>query len=87
MYDFYGVLEKLTNNAGVKPPDRYHEWIRMCREYRHLMMLKRGGRATAYDSSGAQGTKPGELAIECPACPRPGINLPEDWEDTPPEKQ
>ncbi|KAJ7822848.1 hypothetical protein B0H13DRAFT_2241584 [Mycena leptocephala] len=38
MYDFYG------------PPDRYHEWIRMCREYRHLLMLKRGGRATAYDS-------------------------------------
>ncbi|KAJ7805539.1 hypothetical protein B0H13DRAFT_2244255 [Mycena leptocephala] len=37
--------------------------------------------------SGAQGTKPGELAIECPACPRPGINLPEGWEDTPPEKQ
>ncbi|KAJ7865989.1 hypothetical protein B0H13DRAFT_1636845, partial [Mycena leptocephala] len=87
MYDFYGVLEKLTNNAGVKPPDRYHEWIRMCREYRHLLMLKRGGRATAYDSSGAEGTKPGELAIQCPACPRPGVNLPEGWEDTPPEKQ
>ncbi|KAJ7846652.1 hypothetical protein B0H13DRAFT_1646562, partial [Mycena leptocephala] len=87
MYDFYGVLEKLTNNAGVKLPDRYHEWIRMCREYWHLMLLKRGARAMAYDSSGAQGTKPGELAIECPACPRPGINLPEGWEDTPPAKQ
>ncbi|KAJ6458733.1 hypothetical protein C8R45DRAFT_1109846 [Mycena sanguinolenta] len=25
MYDFYGVLEKLTNNTGIKPPDRYHK--------------------------------------------------------------
>ncbi|KAJ7684861.1 hypothetical protein DFH06DRAFT_970627, partial [Mycena polygramma] len=87
MYDFYGVLEKLTSNVGVKPPDRYHEWIRMCREYRHLMMLKRGGRLVAYNPSGAAGTKPGELAIECPACPRPGINLPEGWENAPPEKR
>ncbi|KAJ7028207.1 hypothetical protein C8F04DRAFT_1291706 [Mycena alexandri] len=23
----------------------------------------------------------GSLAIECPACPRPGVNLPEDWEN------
>ncbi|KAJ7664081.1 hypothetical protein B0H17DRAFT_1211495 [Mycena rosella] len=25
MYDCYGVLKKLTDNTGVKPPDRYHE--------------------------------------------------------------
>jgi hypothetical protein len=87
MYDFYGVLEKLTNNTGVKPPDRYTEFIRLCKEYRHSMMLKRGGRSPAYDSSGAEGTKSGELAIECPACPRPGINLPEGWEDAAPEQR
>ncbi|KAJ7858428.1 hypothetical protein B0H13DRAFT_1640476 [Mycena leptocephala] len=87
MYDFYGVLEKLTNNTGVKPPDRYTEFIRMCKEYRHSMMLKRGGRSLAYDSSGAEGTRSGELAIECPACPRPGINLPEGWEDAAPEQR
>ncbi|KAF7349568.1 CxC2 domain-containing protein [Mycena sanguinolenta] len=81
MYDFYGVLEKLTDNTGIKPPDRYHEWIRMCREFRHLMLLKRGGRALAYSTSGVDGTQQGELAIECPACPRPGVNLPEGWED------
>ncbi|KAF8214211.1 hypothetical protein K438DRAFT_1563306 [Mycena galopus ATCC 62051] len=69
MYDFYGVLEKLTDNTGIKTPDRYHEWIRMCREFRHLMLLKRGGRATAYEASGVNGTKQGELAINYPACP------------------
>jgi hypothetical protein len=25
----------------------------------------------------------GELAIFCPACPQPGINLPDDWRDDP----
>ncbi|KAJ7912879.1 hypothetical protein B0H13DRAFT_2326934 [Mycena leptocephala] len=87
MYDFYGVLEKLTNNVGVKPPDRYAEFIRLCKEYWHSMMLKHSGRSPAYDSSGAEGTKSGELAIECPACPRPGINLPEGWEDVAPEQR
>ncbi|KAJ6458475.1 hypothetical protein C8R45DRAFT_1056282 [Mycena sanguinolenta] len=64
MYDFYGVLEKLTNNTGIKPPDRYHKWIRMCQEFRHLMLLKRRGRATAYSVSGVEGTQQGELAIQ-----------------------
>ena len=47
-------------------------------------MLKRGGRG--YGLCGVEGTDPGELAVDCPACPRPGINLPEDWESAP-EKQ
>ncbi|KAJ6584551.1 hypothetical protein B0H19DRAFT_1206369 [Mycena capillaripes] len=85
IYDFYGALEKLTNNKGVKPPDRYQAFIRMCREWAHLMLLKRGGRA--HDPSGAVGTKSGELAVLCPACPDPEVNLPVDWEKVPREKQ
>ncbi|KAJ7479904.1 hypothetical protein FB451DRAFT_1395461 [Mycena latifolia] len=80
MYDYYGVLEKLTDNTGIKPPDHYHEWIRMCRKYRHIMLLKCCGQAAAYTMMSMGGTAPGELAIECPACPRPGVNLPEGWE-------
>jgi hypothetical protein len=80
MYNFYKILENLTDATGIKPPDCNKEWIHMCREYRHAMMLKRGGRAPAYDAAGAEGTKQGELAIRCPACPRPGVNLPEGWE-------
>ncbi|KAJ6512449.1 hypothetical protein C8R45DRAFT_813144, partial [Mycena sanguinolenta] len=87
MYDYYGVLEKLTDNTGIKPPDRYHKWIRMCREFRHLMLLKRGGRAMAYSALGVDGTRQGELAIECPACPRPNINLPVGWQDVPLEQR
>ncbi|KAJ7642651.1 hypothetical protein DFH06DRAFT_999477, partial [Mycena polygramma] len=83
MYDFYTALERLTDGTGAKPPHRYREFLRMVREYRHLLMLKRGGRGHA--QSGVNGTMAGELAIRCPACPRPGINLPNDWEQAPPE--
>ena len=27
--------------------------------------------------------QPGGLAIFCPACPQPGINLPEEWDQDP----
>jgi hypothetical protein len=46
-------------------------------------MLKQAGQA--HDPSGVKGTKPGELAVICQACPLPGINLPEGWENVPPE--
>lgn len=78
MYDFYQTMEKMTRNDGEKPPDRYQVFIRICREYRHLMMLKRVGRGHVHDPNAA--TKPGQCAVECPACPRPGINLLDDWE-------
>jgi hypothetical protein len=32
------------------------------------------------DENGIAATPHGALAIECPACPHPGKNLPEDWE-------
>ena len=41
-------------------------------------MLKRAGRGQ--DPAGAGATAPGELAVECLACPHPGRNLSEGWE-------
>lgn len=55
------------------------------RQWRHLKLLQRGGRA--HDPEGVDGTKEGSLAVECPACPQPGRNLPEGWEDLPPEQR
>ncbi|KDR84217.1 hypothetical protein GALMADRAFT_54716 [Galerina marginata CBS 339.88] len=81
-YDFYRSLEKLTNNTGIDPPkSRYRALLRMVLQWRHLKLLKRGGRG--HDSSGVAGTKPGELALRCPSCPIPGVNLPEGWEEAP----
>jgi hypothetical protein len=53
----------------------------MVREWRNLKMLKRAGRG--HDFSGVDGTAEGECALLCPACPHPGINLPDGWEDMP----
>jgi hypothetical protein len=84
-YDFYSVLERLTDNTGNKPPNRYQVFLRMVRQYRHLLMLKRAGRG--HDPAGVWGTAPGELALKCPVCPDPKVNLPEGWENAPPEDQ
>lgn len=44
-------------------------------------MAKRAGRG--HDSAGANATSPGECALLCPACPHPGKNLPDNWENAP----
>ncbi|KAK7018531.1 CxC2 domain-containing protein [Favolaschia claudopus] len=85
MYDFYTTLAKITDATGAMLVNRYREFLRITREYRHLLLLKRGGRGHA--PSGVNGTQPGELAIQCPACPRPDVNLPADWESAPPESR
>ena len=41
-------------------------------------MAKRGGHS--YDPTGIGGMSPGELAVRCPACPIPSINLPPNWQ-------
>lgn len=58
--------------------DRIKAFMRVVREWRHLKMLKRGGRG--FDAEGVKATKPGELAVKCPACPQPSVNLPENWD-------
>ncbi|KAJ7088319.1 hypothetical protein C8R44DRAFT_751892 [Mycena epipterygia] len=87
--------KKKKKKATMQPPaqddgteemkDRYHEFLRMTQEWRHLQMLKRAGRG--HDPAGVAGTRQGECALLCPACPQPGKNLPPDWADAPEEKQ
>ncbi|KAJ7606921.1 hypothetical protein FB45DRAFT_1011540 [Roridomyces roridus] len=60
-YDFYGVLQKLTDNTGGKVADRYAPLLRMVREWAHLQMLKRGG--MAHEAGGVDATTAGALAV------------------------
>ncbi|SJL15638.1 uncharacterized protein ARMOST_19142 [Armillaria ostoyae] len=77
-YEFYHTLVRLTDNSGMHaPPDRYQAFLQVLREWRHIRALKRFGRG--HEPGGIQGTKQGELAFCCPACPQPSINLPPDW--------
>ncbi|KAJ7447499.1 hypothetical protein B0H11DRAFT_2162118 [Mycena galericulata] len=84
--EFYNSLARETDNSGTEPVrDRYDEFLRMTREWRHLQMLKRAGRG--HDPTGMEGTKAGECALLCPACPQPGKNLPPNWKNAPKEKR
>ncbi|KAF7441031.1 hypothetical protein PC9H_001380 [Pleurotus ostreatus] len=81
-YDFYLSIERKTNNAGTKDlQSRYDQFLSCVRQFRHLRMLKRAG--LGMDMVPVSSTKPGSYAVECPACPHPGINLPDGWEREP----
>ncbi|KAH0826244.1 hypothetical protein J3R83DRAFT_5708 [Lanmaoa asiatica] len=65
--------------------DRYEQFLRIIREWRHLKMLKRSGRG--HDPAGVQHTQEGECCVLCPACPQPGKNLPDNWDKVSKDKQ
>jgi hypothetical protein len=52
----------------------------MQREYRYIKLLKRSGRG--HHETGVEGTRPGELAVDCRACPQPWTT-PEDISQVP----
>ncbi|SJL11239.1 uncharacterized protein ARMOST_14642 [Armillaria ostoyae] len=85
-YEFYHTLVRLTDNTGTcQPPSRFQAFMRMVREWHYLKLLKRMLDKSPRDCKGLTPGKlpipPGSLAVKCPACPWPGINLEEDWED------
>ncbi|KAJ3509664.1 hypothetical protein NMY22_g16220 [Coprinellus aureogranulatus] len=76
-YDYYTLLRQsdlLKLGPRISQLNNLNIAIRL---WRHLQSLKRSGRA--HDPQGASATKPGELMVECPACPHPDKNLPNDW--------
>ncbi|KAG6828010.1 hypothetical protein H0H92_009670 [Tricholoma furcatifolium] len=82
-FEFYQSLSRLSDNTGT---EMVKGFLLMVRQWRYLRMMKRAGRG--HDPDGAvAGTKEGECAILCPACPQPGINLPDGWQLAPSDKQ
>ncbi|KAG8939355.1 hypothetical protein FRC04_006635 [Tulasnella sp. 424] len=77
-YDYHKALLHLTDNVLPQSiPSAYHQFVDAIRQWRVLIMLRRAGKQKSTD------LQDGELAVACPACPRPGINLPPGWEDNP----
>ncbi|KAH6890716.1 hypothetical protein BKA70DRAFT_1120446 [Coprinopsis sp. MPI-PUGE-AT-0042] len=86
VYDFHHALVRRTNNTGTrKVPDRYNALLCIVHVWRHVRCMKRHGRG--HDPSGVQGTRPGECAVRCPACPYPKINLPANYENCLPSER
>ncbi|KAF7982026.1 hypothetical protein HWV62_30278 [Athelia sp. TMB] len=79
-FALYNTLSRATDNTGtVPPPDRYPSFMRMVREWRHIKLLKRAGRAHNPQGPGPSSSTQGDCAVICPACPHPGRNIPDDW--------
>ncbi|KAK0502087.1 hypothetical protein EDD18DRAFT_1100581 [Armillaria luteobubalina] len=88
-YEYYHSLVHLTNNTGVTAPsDNFDAFICVTHKWSFIRLLKRAG--IGNDLGGWKAAKPGSCAVECLACPRPGVNIPERvdpdgpnaWEDT-----
>ncbi|KAK7694425.1 hypothetical protein QCA50_001611 [Cerrena zonata] len=76
----YQKLTRLTSNAfPTMVPNRYRELMMISRQWRNLKSRQRAG----YAYRRADAIPAGGLALFCPTCPQPGVNLPEDWIDDP----
>src|SRR6201999_1462923 len=81
-YQFSQLLRRLTlPGAPADVANLYNEFRRMSRLWRWIKRLQSAG-YTHQDKSPQQ-VSTGDLANFCPACPQPGINLPEAWQHDP----
>ncbi|KAF8195150.1 hypothetical protein K438DRAFT_1968480 [Mycena galopus ATCC 62051] len=87
VYHFFNALAKITDNTGSQAfRRRYQLALRAVHQLRNLCALKCGGMGNDPDRRSTE-TRDGELAVDCLACPKAGVNLPSEWEKTPPEKR
>ncbi|KAG2127671.1 hypothetical protein DEU56DRAFT_758558 [Suillus clintonianus] len=69
--NYYSKICRLTSSIfPLMVPDRYRELMRAARQWRQCKLCKWHGFAHKDDKP-----KDGDLALFCPACPQPGINL------------
>jgi hypothetical protein len=81
-YQYWQKLTRLSSHGGTTEViDLYRELRRLSRQWRHLKKMKWAG--FGHEAKDADQPAPGELAIFCPTCPQPGINLPPDWQADP----
>ncbi|KAK0219931.1 hypothetical protein IW262DRAFT_1448408 [Armillaria fumosa] len=73
VYKYHNALKHLTDATGIlRLKCKYKSLIHLVRQFAHIKLMQHAA---------------GELALQCPACPQPGINLPADWDSAPPEYQ
>jgi len=79
-YQFYHLLKRLTNPMDpATVVNLYREFRRMSRIWRWMKRLKWAGYGN--NKKMASEVSAGELSVFCPACPQPGINIPENWKE------
>ncbi|KAH9018398.1 hypothetical protein EDB85DRAFT_1873822 [Lactarius pseudohatsudake] len=74
---YYSKLQSITNRMFPHHvPNLYKQLLRASRQWRDLQNRIQSGLGHQHDRNSAND---GSMAIFCPACPQPGINLPDDW--------
>ncbi|KAH9030738.1 hypothetical protein EDB85DRAFT_1866206 [Lactarius pseudohatsudake] len=74
---YYSKLQSITNRMFPHHvPNLYKQLLRASRQWRDLKNRIQSG--LGHQNGGIPATD-GSMAIFCPACPQPGINLPDDW--------
>lgn len=81
------VSSIIFHTANHYLQDLLDAFMLMAREWRHLKMLKRAGRAYDPSDDRVGNTPAGSLAIPCRACPQPGMNIPLDLDAVEPSKR
>ncbi|KAI0686970.1 hypothetical protein C8Q76DRAFT_635860 [Earliella scabrosa] len=72
--DFYNYLRRTTDNVDPESvPDRYREMLASMREFSFLRACKRAGQIPG------RNMPPRSLAVLCPACPQPAMNMRPGW--------
>ncbi|KAG8725715.1 hypothetical protein FRC12_024112 [Ceratobasidium sp. 428] len=82
-HKFYSVLERITKPGfpdDVK--DRYRELMATHRKYLFLLNLQRAAHGFELHETDVH---PDDQALDCAACPRPGINF--DWSEVPEDER
>ncbi|KAH9048857.1 hypothetical protein EDB84DRAFT_1556524 [Lactarius hengduanensis] len=73
---YYSKLQSLTSRMFPSlVPNMYKQLLRTSRQWRDLKSRMEQGLGHQSEETAPDGS----MAIFCPACPQPGINLPNDW--------
>lgn len=83
--DFVTVLESTTDPLGTEwTPDRYKAFGRMSRQWSYMQRVRRSG--VAHEIGGVTAAAWGTVGVQCWACPREGVNLPDNMDLIPPKE-
>ncbi|KAH9008383.1 hypothetical protein EDB85DRAFT_1883574 [Lactarius pseudohatsudake] len=73
---YYSKLQSLTSRMFPSlVPNMYKQLLRTSRQWRDIKSRMEQGLGHQSEETAPDGS----MAIFCPACPQPGINLPNDW--------
>ncbi|KIJ32280.1 hypothetical protein M422DRAFT_52965 [Sphaerobolus stellatus SS14] len=86
-YGYVETLQLLTNDVAMDGvPERYQEFLNIIRFWIHLQVEKRSGKPLGIISRIPK-SHHNSVAVLCPACPQPTINMAPNWEEEAEDKR